>query len=216
MNVTVITSCTGEKAVTSPSQLTMTDFTKGHAHVRQREQELSPLMCPAGTLYTGEQHKRLMRGVLSARSRGITIDVRILSAGYGFVGENQLLAPYNATFNGMRKKELAAWSESLAVHPGLLKILAIPADLVLILLGEKYQSACRLDLVPSLPTRIVALTGAAAARNISATIQPIVLKEEHTRQFNAGLIGLKGECARRILEKVHLGPEEAIKLLFDS
>lgn len=216
MNVTIITSCTGEKAVTSPSELTMADFMRGSAHVRQREQELASLMCPAGTLYIGEQHKRLMKGVLSARSRGISIDVRILSAGYGFVKENQLLAPYNATFNGMRKGELAAWAESLAVHADLLKILAMPADLVLILLGEKYQRACRLDLVPSLLTRIVALTGAAAARNISEAIQPVVLKEGHTRQFNAGLIGLKGECARRILEKVHLGTDEAIELLFEE
>jgi|SRR6516162_1265548 len=60
--VLVITSCTGEKAVQSEHSLTKEDFLRGKNHVAARERELECELMSAGTIYTGEQHTRLMRG----------------------------------------------------------------------------------------------------------------------------------------------------------
>jgi hypothetical protein len=89
MRILVITSCTGEKAVTSDQALTLEDFARGSQHVKQREKELKDLMRPAEELYTGQQHVRLMRGVQALREHRnhkgtpLKLDLWILSGGYG-------------------------------------------------------------------------------------------------------------------------------------
>jgi cytoplasmic iron level regulating protein YaaA (DUF328/UPF0246 family) len=99
MQIRVITSCTGEKSVSSPDQLALEDFRQGDAHVRAREAVLGDIRSPAEDLYTGLQHQRLMRGIRAAREEtSIEVDLRILSAGYGLVSADQKLAPYEATF----------------------------------------------------------------------------------------------------------------------
>ena len=55
MRILVITSCTGEKSVSSERALTLEDFKQGRRHVSRREKELKDLLCPAESLYTGQQ-----------------------------------------------------------------------------------------------------------------------------------------------------------------
>jgi hypothetical protein len=69
MKISIITSCTGQKTVSVPNQLTQEDFQKGASHVRRREAELVASMRPAGMLYSGEQHVRLMKGCKQPGSR---------------------------------------------------------------------------------------------------------------------------------------------------
>ena len=68
MRILILTSCTGEKTVTDPRQLTFQDFRKGAEHVAAREGELAQLLTPAEELYTGQQHVRLMRSVRALRT----------------------------------------------------------------------------------------------------------------------------------------------------
>ena len=63
MRITVLTSCTGEKATSSAGQLTKEDFAKGEGHVARRTKGLRKLARPAKKMYTGQHHTRLMRGV---------------------------------------------------------------------------------------------------------------------------------------------------------
>ena len=63
MRLLVITSFTGEKVVKHEQALTLPDFEQDPAYVKQREQMLQDLITPAGEIYTGLQHVRLMRGV---------------------------------------------------------------------------------------------------------------------------------------------------------
>lgn len=103
--IRVITSCTGEKTVSSDEALTLEDFRKGAAHVESREAELSSVLTSAEDLYSGQQHVRLMRGIRSYRSANgnkADIDLWILSAGYGLIPSDQKLAPYECTFQDMR------------------------------------------------------------------------------------------------------------------
>src|SRR6478672_2075228 len=106
MRVLTLTSCTGEKAVRVDRALTLGDFQKGPAHVAERERELAGAAMPAGEIYTGEQHLRLMRGVQQFREaiagNGIRLDMHILSAGYGIIPEGRRIVPYEVTFATMK------------------------------------------------------------------------------------------------------------------
>ena len=64
MRITILTSCTGEKAtfinrVSSHKD----DFAKEEGHVARRTKGLHKLTRPAEKMYTGQHHTRLMRGV---------------------------------------------------------------------------------------------------------------------------------------------------------
>src|SRR4051812_42194422 len=133
MRILVITSCTGQKSVKDERQLTLEDFQKGAEHVAARQSELSQVLTPAGTLYTGQQHKRLMRGVRQFRTtrsdQGDVIDLCIVSAGYGLVADDDLIAPYEATFSGMNKTDLHAWARSLELPNAFRSAVGEPYDL---------------------------------------------------------------------------------------
>jgi hypothetical protein len=214
MKISIITSCTGLKAVSHPGHLTQKDFEQGESHVRRREAALAAFMRPAGMLYTGEQHVRLMRGVEAAREQGAQISVTILSAGYGVVKEGQMIAPYEMTFNTMKKKESRAWATMLGIQESVRKVLDVPSDMTLILLGDRYLQACEFDTVKQLHSATWALCGKGSAKRFSPAFQLVLLKQSHTGQFGATMTNLKGSIAARILENVRLGPDKAIQQAF--
>src|SRR5829696_5434417 len=144
MKVLILTSCTGEKAVDDPRRLTTADFERGAIHLKRREEELRNLLRPAAELYTGQQHVRLMRGIERHRTT-FDIDLWVLSAGYGLVPAERNLAPYDATFAGMKKGTLHGWANQLGVPGAVRDLLVHEYDLGLILLGDSYLEACALD-----------------------------------------------------------------------
>ncbi len=132
------------------------DFRKGAAHVERREAELSNLLTPAEDLYSGQQHVRLMRGIhgyQSANGNKADVDLWILSAGYGLVPGDQKLAPYEYTFQGMKKAELREWADELSVPGEIRRVLAQPYDLVIVLFGDSYLEASALPRLVKKPTR---------------------------------------------------------------
>lgn len=214
MKISIITSCTGLKTVSHPGHLTQKDFEQGESHVRRREAELAEYMRPAGMLYAGEQHVRLMRGVEAARELGAEISVTILSAGYGVVKEGQMIAPYEMTFNTMKKKESRAWATMLGIQESVREVVDAPSDMALILLGDRYLQACEFVAVTQLHSPTWALCGKGSVKRFSPAFQLLLLKQSHTGQFGAAMTNLKGSIAARILENVRLGPEEAIQQAF--
>ena len=215
MKITVITSCTGTKAVRLPNQLTLADFRRGREHVTARESEIPGQSLPAEYMYRGEQHLRLMRGVHAARQAGIEVNLRIVSAGYGLVSADTPLKPYDATFDDLPAKEARKWADQLGLSTQLQNALAEPADCALILLGGTYLKVCGLDKVRTAPRSTWALCGTGAVRRFPEAIEPIPLTEADTRWFNAGLVGLKGEVAARILEEPHGRFDKAVQRIKD-
>jgi hypothetical protein len=124
----------------------MEDFQKGATHIMARENELASLLTPAEELYSGQQHVRLMRGLETFRSQSLandkapSVDLWILSAGYGLVPANRRLGPYECTFQGMKTKMLRDWADRLNVPIEFRRILVEPYDLGLFLLGNAYLS----------------------------------------------------------------------------
>ncbi len=71
--------------------------------------DLEQYRVPAWKLYRGQQHLQLMQGVeLLRRTFGRSVvDVKIISAGFGLVSEDQPLPPYNATFANLSAAKIA-------------------------------------------------------------------------------------------------------------
>jgi hypothetical protein len=211
MKILIVTSCTGEKATESPEQLTLDDFRKGKSHVAMCEAKLESLMLPAESLYTGMQHQRLMRGVAVARGNsGLEINLNIVSAGYGLVPGSQKLLPYEATFIGMKTVEAREWAKHLKLAHDVRDLLAQPYDLALILLGDDYLQALALDSDVTLggPTILFCGKGSAAKLPALNGLKPIVLANKDATRFSCGMIGIKGELASRILERIAADSKE--------
>jgi hypothetical protein len=205
MRILIITSCTREKSVTHDHQLTLDDFRRGSERVKAREDSLWELLTPAERLYSGMQHERLMQGVEAARSsNGVELDLWILSAGYGLVPADRKLAPYEATFIGMKKPEARAWAQQLAIAREVRQVVAQPYDLGLVLLGDDYLEACALDNALILGGPTIVLCGKGAAKKLPRVenLIPLTLSNTEVKRFSCALIGLKGEIASRLLRKI--------------
>ena len=173
--VLVITSCTGEKRFKPENQLTLEDF-RDLKRLRDREAELADFACPAGELYTGMQHLRLMEGVRIMRDTlgESAVDVSILSAGYGLISEKKMIAPYEVTFNGMKAHEVDSWAKHLGVHNNLESIIR-NYEIVFFLLGDNYLSAVSLPIATSPHQALIFL----ASRSKTSSIQGLSAKNLH-------------------------------------
>ena len=205
MRILIITSCTGEKVVGSDRQLTAEDFKMGKTHVTKREKELKDLLRSAGEMYSGEQHVRLMRGVEESRKSGKDqIHLYVLSAGYGLIPEDRMVAPYEITFATMKSKELRDWADTLNVPEDFRKVVEAPYEFGMILLGDNYLAACNLDETIKFggPTLLFCGTGMAKKLPKLANVRVLAISNPEAKRFSCGLIGLKGELASRVMGEI--------------
>jgi hypothetical protein len=216
MRVLVITSCTGEKSVKTEHQLTPDDFAQGADHIAQRERSLQPHMTRAEELYTGQQHKRLMSGVHAFRgstaTTGHDLDLWILSAGYGLIPGDRPLAPYECTFSGMPKANAREWSTNRGIPDTFRRLVSVPYDLGIVLLGGAYLDAVQLTQDIRLGGPTLFLTGQSSARVLRSipNAHLLELTKEDTRRFHAGLVSLKGEVAGRLLAHIAGGGDTSL------
>jgi len=189
--ILVITSCTGD-AVGHPG-LQLSDF-QNPERLKRAEGILHGLMRPAGLMYTGQQHVCAMNGV--RRLRGTlgadAVKICILSAGYGVIDEDRLIAPYDVTFSGMPRSEARRWARQIGAADGIRT--RLPGhDLVIVLLGSLYLEA----VDPPLPTgdgqRVIYFSKAAERGRLTRTGGVLVLAgARESARYRMGIIGLKG------------------------
>jgi len=189
----VVTSCTGRKAVDPPGKLIQADFAAPE-RLRAREAELAPFLTPAGQLYTGQQHVQTMRGVERVRRQygPESVNVRIVSAGYGVVPEDRPLAPYEVTFNDLGRREAWEWGHHLRI-PQELRRAVEGQPLVVFLLGARYLDAVEPPVLPAAGQRFVFLAGPAEAKALSVpgvTVVPAGRTE--ASRYRSGMVALKG------------------------
>lgn len=210
--VLVITSCTGQKVVSTRDQLTWEDFAQGPKHVTQREELLHEYLRKAEQLYSGQQHIRLRRGLQAARKQNsLLLSTYIVSAGYGLIAGSKRIAPYESTFNGLKKHELLERAKSLDIPKSIARLLSKQYDLVLLLLGDCYLQACSesWQLSPASPTLM--FCGREAEQRVAKNphLRTITLGNEDAHDFSCSLVGLKGELAGRLLDWVAQEPARA-------
>ena len=192
MNLLVVSSCTGRKATSPADQLGLADFTDAE-RLQRRENELAAYVRPAAEMYTGDQHQYLMRGVARLRQAfgSSAVSVWILSAGYGLIPEFRSIAPYEATFNEMGRREARAWAAARRV-PETLREQIAQHEATVMCLGDRY-----LDALGALPAagdrRLICF----AKESLRATIESsggvfFAAGTAQTSQYGAGNVALKG------------------------
>jgi hypothetical protein len=212
MTILLVSSCSGSKTVDDSNRLTLSDFDAGPAHVAAREGQLARRLTRAEDLYDGLQHRRLMDGIRACHRatsvRPLTIDLRILSAGYGLISGSREIVPYDVTFAGMSKDRLRRWSAQLGVPTSFRQLLAQPYDLCLVLLGSDYLDACDISANLAIGGRTIFLTSQKSASVLArlipqATLWP--LTNSDAKRLRCPLTGAKGEVARRVLVGLSAG-----------
>lgn len=217
----ILTSCTGEKIHSPEKQLQQADFW----HINDvdkfpiRENRLSNFSTIAQDLYSGQQHIRLMRGVVSFREKFGTpsIELGILSAGYGLIDGFQKIVPYECTFQGMRVKELSEWAKHLNIPNSARSFFSIEADLALVLLGESYLRTLALDDSVIFASPTIFFTSNKAKRYIKGqgNVKIVPLTSSEASRFSCALVGLKGELAHRLLTKIMASDQDLIEALMN-
>jgi Queuine tRNA-ribosyltransferase len=193
--ILIITSCTGEKRYKPDNQLVMSDF-QDPKKLKLREKELKEFACAAGELYTGAQHLRLMEGVRLLRQTygEKSIDVKILSAGYGLVDERRKIFPYEVTFNGMKTAEVDAWSSDLHIHEAIEEVIR-EYDLIFILLGDNYLRSVKFPIATRTDQTLISLCSHGSKKiiqGITAKSFSMTLSNDEAKFYSYGLVGLKG------------------------
>jgi len=162
---------------------------------------------PAEDLYTGRQHVALMDGVRAFRRspRAAGAHVWIVSAKHGVVAGDQVLAPYERTFQGMPKARIRQEAALLGIADGVVSVLYNPHHaLRLVLLGDDYLEACQGALRRPMPGQTVVFAGHRAARVLPrhAGLWVVGLAQAEARQYHAGLVSLKGVLAAALLRRL--------------
>ncbi len=191
----VITSCTGEKLYHPENQLVQADFTDSEL-LAKREAELSEYKTPAGKIYTGMQHLRLMEGVSALRKTfgEDVVDLFIVSAGYGVISEKKEVVPYEVTFNTMNGTAITNWSTQLEIHQDLNALVA-QYDLVFFLLGDKYLRAVNLPLESARDDQKLLFFASGTSKKMIPSRPPyyfVEVGQDDAKSFSYGLVGLKG------------------------
>lgn len=224
--VLVVTSCTGEKRSKPENQLRLEDF-KDSARLQKRHEELAKFVYPAGQMYTGVQHLRVMEGVqLLRQSLGReAVDVVILSAGYGVIPEDKTIVPYEVTFNTMKGYEVDDWAKFLGIRQAFERAI-VGYDLVFMLLGENYLRSLCLPVETCSNQTFIFLASSKSAnyiRDNRAKTYVLPLSNAGAKHYRYGLVGLKGflfkrfaECVARegmLLQKVYDEPEVFVQIV---
>jgi hypothetical protein len=178
--ILVVSSCTGRKArsVGDPERV------------------------PAGDVYTGDQHRRLMAGISEYRRASEPagpLRLSIVSAGLGLVGERQPIQSYDVSFAGLGRREIDERAAMLRIPAAVAAELEQRRRLTILALGSDYLRACDLHAIRAVNGPVLALVGRSSASGLPAKFFAMMLDVRDTRRFGAGFVGLKGAVVSQIL-----------------
>ena len=190
--ISVITSCTAKKSVSVDNPLTFEDLVllRRSKHKGKKLSFLPKLR--AADMYSGLQHKLVMDALEKGKDI-FDFDLHIISAGYGFLNQNGLIYPYEATFSNKSKKEITEMSEKLNLKKDVLRYLEnLQTDMLFFLLGKNYFDAISLPSGLSLDFPIYVLT-AKSVKNLPKSFIHIGLTQKHAKKYKSTMIALKGK-----------------------
>lgn len=149
MRTLVITPCSAKKRgnVAEPARA---EDLADPGRREQAEARLAALAHPASEMYTGTHHRLVMEGVQAVRTRWgrQVLDLAILSAGYGLLHADEVIVPYDVTFDEFDESVLDDWVAHLQI-PERTAALVRDYDLVFYLLSGRYLSVLSLPLLGS-------------------------------------------------------------------
>lgn len=158
MRTLVITPCTAEKRGDVADPARAADLADPGRRL-QAENRLAAFACPAIEMYTGTHHQLVVDGVQAVWQRWghETLEIAILSGGYGLLQASDAIVPYDVSLNEFDEAELAAWVAHLQL-PGQAAALVQGYDLVFYLLSGCYLDVLDLPLDVPDPVQQIVLT----------------------------------------------------------
>jgi hypothetical protein len=141
---------------------------------------------PARDLYTGQQHRQMIDGVDIWRKQygADSCTVKIVSAAYGLVDEDQPLLPYEVTFNE-KGVNARGRGRDLGIASSIQENLR-GFSIVFFLLGKEYLKSVHSPIVPSVDQKLVFFAPPGAQL---PTRNPILIP---TISAGSGNIAIKG------------------------
>ncbi len=210
--ILLITSCTKDKALPlylpPHSQLQANQLWDGKVDDRTLRDfgELEEYRMPAGRLYRGLQHTQLMEGVELLRQAfgPNSVELKIISAGFGLVSEHQLLPPYEATFADLPPSEILTLAQQLRIPQKIGECMNTSYDCAFFLLSKDYLLSLNLPFNVEPPFPCLFLTSRSSSRPIPKR-HPYYLipagKDEGIT-FSYNLVGLKGRMFRLFAQQI--------------
>ena len=200
LRILVIGSCGKRKQFSIPNAPQCGDLlTKNDLH--KWRNELSDFVCPTREMYTGNQHRELVRGVdLIRQIKGIEVHLYIISAGFGLLHEYELIPPYECSFSGMKTKEIRQRATQLSLKDDIKRICQVRYDLAYIALGKEYLRTIDSELLSNLKCTVVKFGPDLPTEQVihiptdTATIKAISKKGHKIH----GIAGFKGDLLRII------------------
>lgn len=93
-------------------------------------------------MYTGNQSRELTKGVDGFRQiEDVEVRFLIISAGFGLLGEEEEVPPYECSFSGMGKMQILKRSRMLSINTDVVKVSHEGFDLAYLALGKDYLTA---------------------------------------------------------------------------
>ena len=138
MKALVISSCTKSKLRAPRGQPNCSDL-DDPVRRAQKEQEMHAYKLPAIEMYIGQHHLRVREGLELVWNKlgRESVSLAIVSAGYGILQPDQLVIPYECTFQSMGRRDVIARSRKLGIRQEIEKL--VPGfDLIFYLLGKEY------------------------------------------------------------------------------
>ncbi len=155
MRICIVGSCGKKKLSSHPRSPTCNEIqTKGD--IRRWQEEFKDLCHPARVMYTGNQNRELVKGLDLLRTiDDAIIDFYIISAGFGFLRENDLVPPYDCAFSGMKKRELQERAENLGIPHDFEEHCLEQYDLMYLALGKDYFLSLGTDWIEKESTTVI-------------------------------------------------------------
>jgi len=145
MNILIFDQCSGSKCIPEGTYEFDSDEITNHSKKELLEQDNIPGIV-ACDLYTGRQQQQITSAVRQLRRNGHTVQRYFISAGFGVVGENELLPPYEVTFSNMTVQQIRDQSSMLHIKTDISKILTqSKCDLVFFSLGKDYYTSINIE-----------------------------------------------------------------------
>lgn len=210
--ILVVTSCTKDKAIPllrpdlhqlMPDQLW--DEREDDRTTRNFG-ELDEYRVPASKLYRGRQHQQLMKGVELLRQTfgHAVVDVKIISAGFGLVNEEQPLPPYNATFADLSSSKILTISQRLRIPQSISRLMSDSYDCAFFLLGDRYLLSIGLPFSQKPNFPCLFLAGPSSHKRVPRRSPYYFVRvgQDDSIAFSYNLVGLKGQLFKLFVEQI--------------
>lgn len=149
-HILILSACTAKKKYSPVDQLSADDLDDEQRR-RTGETRLSRYQLSAAEMYTGGGHQFVRQAVDTLREHEYDVTHYILSAGYGWLNERDVIAPYNVTFAKKSTTWVKERGRRLELQKRLIEI-ASEYQRVVLVLGREYLEAIGLPLpIEALP-----------------------------------------------------------------